>query len=85
MFRTKKNVNFNEPILKKKSKISNSNEPSTDEGSNQKTNLFQLKQKISPNIIILNNKTLSTHIPLISHNNKRNFYFKNDVLIKEII
>ena len=85
MFRTKKNVNFNEPILKKKSKISNSNEPSTDEGSNQKTNLFQLKQKISPNIIILNNKTLSTHIPLISPNNKRNFDFKNDVLIKEII
>ena len=85
MFRTKKNVNINDPILKKKSKILNSNESSTDEGSNQKTSLYQLKQKISPNIVILNKKTLSIHIPLISPSGKRNFDFKNDVLIKEII
>ena len=85
MFRTKKNVNPNEPIHKKKSKVLNSNESSTDEGSNQKASLYQLKQKISPNIVILNNKILSTHIPLISPSGKRNFDFKNDVLIKEII
>ena len=85
MFRTKKNENPNEPKHKKKSKILNSNESSTDEGSNQKASLCQLKQKISPNIVILNNKTLSTHNPLISPSGKRNFDFKNDVLIKEII
>lgn len=85
MFRTKKNVNLNAPIVKRKSKILNSNESSTDEGSNQKTSLYQLKQKISPNIVILNNKTLSTHIPLTSPSGKRNFDFKNDILIKEII
>ena len=85
MFRTKKNITNNEQILKKISNNLNSNESSTDEGSNQKTNIYQLKQKTSPNIVIINNKTLSTHIPSIVPVDKKNFDFKNDILIKEII
>ena len=44
-----------------------------------------MKKKASPNIIILNNKTLSKNIPSINHFGKRNFDFKKDILIKEII
>ena len=50
----------------------------------QKTNIYQLKLKTSPNIIIINNKILSTHIPSIPVD-KQNLDFKNDILIKEII
>jgi len=88
MFRTKQNVNNNEQIIKKKSSVLTNNDSSTDEGSNQKSNVYQLRQKTSPNIVILNNKILSTHIPSITSSRKKNFEFKNDVndiLIKEII
>ena len=50
----------------------------------QKTNIYQLKLKTSPNIIIINNKILSIHIPSIPVD-KQNLDFKNDILIKEII
>ena len=82
MFRTKKNTNIYDQILKKNS---NSNESSTDEGSNQKANIYQLKHKASPNIVILNNKTLSTHIPPIIPSGRKNYDYKNDIFIKEII
>ena len=85
MFRTKKTKNNNEPIFKKKSNILNSNESSTDEGSNQKKSINQLKQKPSQEIIILNHKTLFTHIPSIVPSCKRNDDYKKDNLIKEII
>lgn len=88
MFRTKQNANNNEQIIKKKSSVLTNNDSSTDEGSNQKSNIYQLRQKTSPNIVILNNKILSTHIPSITSSRKRNFEFKNDIndiFIKEII
>lgn len=86
MFRTKKNSNAHENNpFKKKSNNLNSNESSTDEGSNQKANIYQLSKRASPNIIILNNKILSANIPPINHTGKRNFDFKKDNLIKEII
>lgn len=81
MFRTKQNTINYDQILKKNS----NNESSTDEGSNQKTNIYQLKHKLSPNIVILNNKTLSTHIPTIIPSDKQNYDYKNDIFIKEII
>ena len=85
MFRGKKNLNNNEVLAKKISSNVVSNESSTEDGSNQKTNIYQLKQKTSPNIVILNNKLLSSHIPSVNSSGTRNFDFKNDVLIKEII
>lgn len=84
MFRTKKNMINNDQIVKKQSNIL-INESSTDECSNNKANIYQLKQKISPNIVILNNKKLSAHIPSISPIGKKHLEYKNDIFIKEII
>ena len=88
MFRTKQNINSNEQTIRKKLTIVTSNESSTDEGSNQKANIYQLRQKTSPNVVIINNKILSTHIvPEDPQNNSgnNNIDYKKDVLIKEII
>ena len=97
MFRTKKNMTINDPLLTKKSSTFNNTESSTDECSNHKSTLNQFKHKISPNIIILNNKYLSTHmtsipsitsitsIPSIASSDKKNFDYKKEDLIKEII
>lgn len=97
MFRTKKNMTINETILTKKSSIFTNTESSTDECSNHKSTINQFKHKISPNIIILNNKYLSTHmasipsitsipsIPSIESSDKRNFNYKKEDLIKEEI
>ena len=88
MFRTKQNINSNEHTTRKKLTIVTNNESSTDEGSNQKANIYQLRQKTSPNVVIINNKILSTHIvPEGLQNNpgNNNTDHKKDVLIKEII
>ena len=84
MFRTKQNTNSNEQTIKKKLSIVTSNESSTDEGSNQKANIYQLRQKTSPNVVIINNKMISTKIPKGNQGNI-NIDYQKDVLIKEII
>jgi hypothetical protein len=84
MFRTKQNINSNEQTIRKKLSIVTSNESSTDEGSNQKANIYQLRQKTSPNVVVINNKMISTKI---SNGNQGNINIdhQKDVLIKEII
>ena len=85
MFRTKKGINNNDQLSKIASNFFNTNESSTDECSNQKHSIYHLNQKTAPNIVILNNKTLSTHIPSIKSPIKKKFEYKKDNLIKEII
>ena len=82
MFREKKNIKNNDLVSAKKSIIFNNTESSTDECSNHK---YQLKQKVSPNMVILRNKTLLNYIPSIESSTKKNHDFKKDILIKEII
>ena len=82
MFREKKNIKNNDLISAKKSIIFINTESSTDECSNHK---YQLKQKISPNMVILRNKTLLNYIPSIESAAKKNHDYKKDILIKEII
>ena len=82
MFREKKNIKNNDFVSAKKSIIFNNTESSTDECSNHK---YQLKQKISPNMVVLRNKTLLNYIPSIESSTKKNHDFKKDILIKEII
>ena len=91
MFRTKKNMTINKPLLTRKSSTFIKSESSTDECSNHKSTINQFKHKISPNINILNNKYLSTQmtsipsIPSIASSDKKNFNYKKDDLIKEVI
>ena len=82
MFREKKNIKNNDFMPTKKSIIFNNTESSTDECSNHKS---QLKKKVSPNMVILRNKSLLKYIPSIEPLNKKNLDFKKDILIKEIV
>ena len=87
MFRSKKKVitHESELLLKNKSNILNSNDSSINEGTILKETIYHFKNKASPNIQILDNKILSNNIPSFIDSEKRNFDFKNDILIKEII
>ena len=66
----------------KKSVIFNSTESSKDDCSNHK---YQLKQKVSPNMLFLRNKILLNNIPSQESSTKKNINFNKDILIKEII
>ena len=85
MFREKKNPSNKETFTRKMTSNLLSNESSTEDGSNHKTNIYQLNQKGSPNIVILNNKLLYSNIQSVNSSQKTNYDFKNDILIKEII
>ncbi len=85
MFRTKQNIINNEQFIKNRISILTSNESLTEEASNQKQNIYHLKEKSPPNGVILNNNFLSKYISSMMPLQKRNNNLKKDFLIKEII